>query len=449
MQYRKMDVELYDYTDAGEKKFRVRVVSSPVDKQEQTPADAEEVTIPGDLSIQLRLLEERQLDAEEIRKLGETLGMMLYPNKMQSFIEDALDRIGKDVGLRIQLKIDSYILADLPWEYAWLPDVGFLALDKRLSIARHESKAIRMNNFNPVSEAPPRLVTLMADPAVMPQYPPLKLDEEEKKIRDALEPIKEQLRADFFPETTIQVIQDALIGGTHVFHFSGHGEFEKTTGSEFQQIAGEGYIVILDDDGKRTPLRLSVEKLVMLLKNTQVRLAVLGACESGRRGGESAWTGIATALAKAQVPAVVGMQYKILDSNAAYFSRGFYRNLAEHQSIDMAVTAGRQNISLRSSDPKERDWGVPVLYLRADESEGVIFPKMKPIESTGGGTDLDLMRRTLASMLNVWRPGPEGSYEVPPRQSNSSKKCPTCGADNPEVAQYCLNCGKKLGSAPV
>ena len=446
MQYRKMDVELYDYrVDAnGEKKFHVRVVSSPVANQEQTPADAEEVIVPSDLAVQLRLLEERQLDAEEIRKLGETLGMMLFPNKMNSFIEDALDQIGNDMGLRIQLKIDSFVLADLPWEYAWLPrlPVGFLALNKRLSIVRHESKAIRMNNFNPVDEALPRLVTLMADPNVLPKYPPLKLAEEEKKIRDALEPIKEQLRADFFPDTTIQIIQDALIDRTHVLHFSGHGEFEKTMGSEFKQIAGVGYIVILDDDGKRTPMRFSVENLVMLLQGSPLRLAVLGACETGRRGGESAWTGIATALAQAKVPAIVGMQYKILDDNAGHFSRGFYRNLAEHKSIDMAVYAGRQNIWFRKTDPKERDWGVPVLYLRADESEAVIFPKMKPIPSTGRA-DPDLMR-AVASMLSGYRQSPESSYGAPPRQPDSSKKCPDCGSDNPDIAQFCLNCGKRF-----
>ncbi len=443
-QYRKMDVELYDYIEAdGEKKFRVRVVSSPVDQQNQTPGEAEEVTFPADLSTRLRLLELRELDSAEIRDLGETLGMMLFPNKMNSFIKAALDQIGTAVGLRIQLKIDSYILADMPWEYTWLPNVEFVALNKRLSIVRHESKALKMDNFNPVGEPPPRLVTLMADPAV-PAYPALNLVGEQKKIAEALEPMAAQLRAEFFPETTIQVIQDALIGGTHVFHFSGHGEFEKTMGTEFKQIAGEGYIVILDDDGKRTPLRFSVDKLVMLLQMSQVRLAVLGACETGRRGGESAWTGIATALAqKAKIPAVVGMQYKILDDNAARFSRGFYRNLAMHESIDMAVTAGRINITLRSSDPKERDWGVPVLYLRADESEAVIFPKLKSVEESGG-SELELMRRTVMSMLSGWRPGPEGSNDFLSRQPDSSKKCPNCGGNNPGIAQYCLNCGKQL-----
>jgi hypothetical protein len=106
-----------------------------------------------------------------------------------------------------------------------------------------------------------------------------------------------------------------------------------------------------------------------------VRLAVLGACEGGRRDQVNAWTGVVPALTRAGIPAVVGMQYKIRDKNAIVFSRRFYRALAAGQPIDAAVTDGRLAILNRSGDD-ERDWGVPVLYLRT--GEGVLFPRTRP-----------------------------------------------------------------------
>ena len=79
------------------------------------------------------------------------------------------------------------------------------------------------------------------------------------------------------------------------------------------------------------------------------------------------------ALTRAGIPAVIGMQYKIADTSAIAFSRNFYRTLAAHQSIDEAVTAGRLAVLTRSSED-EFDWAVPVLYLRADEEQGILFP---------------------------------------------------------------------------
>jgi hypothetical protein len=69
------------------------------------------------------------------------------------------------------------------------------------------------------------------------------------------------------------------------------------------------------------------------------------------------------------------MQYTVQDENAIAFSRRFYRALAAGQPIDAAVTDGRLAIYNRGSED-ERDWGVPVLYMRTDE--GILFPSARP-----------------------------------------------------------------------
>lgn len=96
-------------------------------------------------------------------------------------------------------------------------------------------------------------------------------------------------------------------------------------GDAYNTVSGNGYLVIFDDDMK--PMRFPVESLLVALRGTGVRVVVLGACETGRRDGESVWTGIAPALAMAEIPAVVSMQYKIQDKNAIHFSRAFYKSL--------------------------------------------------------------------------------------------------------------------------
>ena len=110
----------------------------------------------------------------------------------------------------------------------------------------------------------------------------------------------------------------------------------------------------------------------MSLAGKGVRFTMLSACETSMVDELNAWTGIAPALTLAGIPAVVGMQYAVMDANAIAFTKAMYSSLAVGQTIDEAVSAGRQAIFLHSKEAAERDWGVPVLYLRAEE--GTLFP---------------------------------------------------------------------------
>ena len=136
---------------------------------------------------------------------------------------------------------------------------------------------------------------------------------------------------------------------------------------------GKGALVLVGEDGGAE--LFPVEKLALTLVGREIRLAVFGACKTAQRDQYNAWTGIAPALTRAGIPAVVAMQYAIRDVNAVAFSRRFYSALASGETIDAAVTDGRQAIFNRSNSD-ERDWGVPVLYLRTPG--GVLFPKAEP-----------------------------------------------------------------------
>jgi hypothetical protein len=208
----------------------------------------------------------------------------------------------------------------------------------------------------------------------------LRLDVEQRSIEQALAGVNE-IRAEFFSDATADTLQDALVRPAHIFHFAGHGMFAGDLGMAYGSLEGEGSLILLDDDKRAAPF--SAKKLALNLMGRGVRLAVLGACEGGRRDQVNPWTGVVPALTRAGIPAVVGMQYTIQDQNAIAFSRRFYRVLAAGESIDGAVTDGRLAI-LNRGGFVERDWGVPVLYLRAEE--GTLFPK------AAGGSSFSAVR---------------------------------------------------------
>ena len=128
----------------------------------------------------------------------------------------------------------------------------------------------------------------------------------------------------------------------------------------------------------------------MQLKGKGIRLAVLGACHAGRRDNINAWTGMAPALTYAGIPAVVGMQYTIEDPNAITFSRRFYSTGGRTADRRGSRRRTARDI-LYKSDDENRDWGVPVLYLRAEE--GVLFPRSDPYAGSAARDDGDDITR--------------------------------------------------------
>jgi CHAT domain len=115
------------------------------------------------------------------------------------------------------------------------------------------------------------------------------------------------------------------------------------------------------------------DQLAGVLGNAGVRLVVLGACNSAARDEGGAWTGVAPALVREKVPAVVAMQYPLADKAAARFLPNLYTRVLAGYSLDEAVFEGRQAIFSQARDwAKDYYWGVPVIYLHA--KDGFLFP---------------------------------------------------------------------------
>ena len=287
------------------------MAQSPAGRQKIS--DAEGVALDGDLHRQLGKLEHRSLGPEEMIALGQRLADLLFPPRIRSYLTRSLERIDQDEGLRIRLLIDNNALADVPWEYSYIarPDTpvdqrgpeGFLVLDRRMSLVRSEMLGESPPRLDPIA-GPVRLVAVLADPQ-SPDYPTLDLDKERRSIESALAESKE-FSTTFFPHASLTTLEDALASDCQVFHFAGHGEFQADMGKTPRTIEGKGYLILVGKDGGPEPF--PADKLAANLRGRGVRLAVLGACEGGRRDAVNAWSGIAPALNRAGIAAVVGMQ---------------------------------------------------------------------------------------------------------------------------------------------
>lgn len=115
------------------------------------------------------------------------------------------------------------------------------------------------------------------------------------------------------------------------------------------------------------------------LADEPLRLVFLNACNTGTtnvRSGAHPFAGIATALIRERVPAVVAMQFPISDQAAIAFAQTFYERIAQGFPVDAAVAEGRK--VLYSS--KHSEWATPVLYMRS--RDGMLFEPVPPEASS-------------------------------------------------------------------
>lgn len=392
MQYKEFVIRMRDLATepVGEREAKVEVLQSPVDQMRE----AETVTYRGrELARALNRLELKRLKQMELITLGEQLADLLLPQQVRAMLLRSIDLLGDDEGLRLRLIINEPLLADLPWEYLYLDrssagqqaseknSSGFLVLDPRISMVRHEAMDRRPGT---VATTPPlKLVIGLASPA---NEQPLDLAQERGYIEEALAEVV-GIDTHIIEHLTVAKFETA-IHNAQIFHFAGHGTFRLDGSSDADTrkvtlvsatnagqeatdgtpLEGAGALAFEDDAGNGR--FFPADKLAQNLST--VRLVVLGACETGRRDGINVWIGVAPALMRAGVPAAVAMQYEVYDNSAIAFSRRFYQAVAAGLSLDEAVTAGRLAV-LNLEAPFDLDFGVPVLYLRA--ADGILFPE--------------------------------------------------------------------------
>lgn len=366
-----------------------------------------------DLQEKLRRLQEEPftLTRADFRQVGSELFASLFRGQALRLFTGLWDqKVQKrsDTYLRLRLDIDEYApeIAVLPWELLYWRDAHLGTQIKTLV-----TRQLLDLDYGPIAP-----LTLSERPAVLviiPSGSGLRTDEERQGI-------KEILTQAGFPfevlegEVTLLRLADTLARKPYpILHFIGHGDVQ-----EDKDEAWQGMLRFNSPDGAEE--WVGQERLQALLSSyaSTTRLMVLNGCLGGaireRRPVQPGrgFVGLAPALLKSGIPAVVAMQYEIGDGIAIQFARSFYQRLSSGQwagHVDIAVSLARNDCFLVAAD--DRGFATPVIYLRA--TDGLLFDLSHPSATAAA------IAATLAAKIPS---SPEGGQDAEGSQAGQVKQ---------------------------
>lgn len=256
---------------------------------------------------------------------------------------------GGPVTLQLAFDEGSFRAAQLPWELVG-DKSGHVVADERVRINRYITYFGDREPFDQVD--PLRVLYLESRPKDAGSLPDITGAYEE-----AVERLGTRIQTTLVRHATLADLESALAGGSfHVVHYDGHGAFDGVTG------------YLLFEDGSRNTDWVTADSLTGVLKDSGVRLVVLGACQGSTVGGMGIFQSTAPALIRAGIPAVVANQFSVYVDAEKAFTNEFYASIARGESISAAVADGRKAMA-----PYRGHFFLPTLYLRVADGEGYLF----------------------------------------------------------------------------
>jgi tetratricopeptide (TPR) repeat protein len=290
-------------------------------------------------------------------------GRMLYQAALGGdvgalFAERLTAARADDMGLRLRVRVDQGApeLMNLPWEFLHDGD-GFLVTRWETPLSRLPLGIARRDK-RPL-ERFLRMLVVVSSPLDLPEHRVLNTEREQEVILAALDKLQRKgaLDIDFCEDAVLDTIQDYLSEQEYdILHFTGHGVFN--------EAKGRGELLLEDEQGNMQPLT-NAEFAALLRGYPSLRLVVLSACQSARTANNDAYADLARILLKQGVPAVLAMQYSVLDEAATLFADRFYTGLANKKPLDVALTEARLGLQMaKEEEGGERvDFATPVLFL--------------------------------------------------------------------------------------
>jgi len=253
-----------------------------------------------------------------------------------------------------QLSKGADLLWRVPWEY--LHDGNeFLALSGKAYLTR---KPIGLGEIAAIkSPQPLRLLVVVSSPNRLPE---LNTEKEIGVIQEATDSARRKgwLEIDYLETVTLTNLRSKIKHfQPHILHYTGHGGK--------LPFSNETYLACEDDDGELKPI-FGDDLRRITADSDSLQLVVLSGCMTAQTHHRDALKGIGTSLLQDSLPAVLAMQYSVLDESAIEFAAKFYEELSRGSSVVEAVNEVRLRLyDLRGKD--RADWGLPALYLRTPE----------------------------------------------------------------------------------
>ena len=297
---------------------------------------------------------------DKLAGYGQRLYRFLFGDgkDLQSFLKYN-DAYAQSAHLTLALHSNAAVLWRLPWEYIH-DGKDFLALHGKFQLSRRPYELGELAR-DPI-QLPLRLLVIISSPTDAAE---LNTEKEIAAIQEALDEAERtgQIRTHYLDDATLDAIGEALKSfKPHVIHYTGHGLFR-----EDKQKPGNSrsYLALEREDG-RAQLAGIKELRPHLQQAPDLRLTVLSGCQTAQTSDSDAFSGVATGMLEAGIPAVVAMQFSILDSSGIHLARAFYTALARGESLAAAMLATRIALWQFEEGPGY-DWGIPALYQRAQE----------------------------------------------------------------------------------
>lgn len=430
----------------------------------------DQLTLLSDLLRDHPGMSDENILRQRLRNVVKVLGMYFYKvlfqgekkeqqsNTLEKCLNKALTEAKLEL-IRIELECKDQNLAAWPWEYLYKPldealkysDDFLVNLAKQLVLNR---KLYRVGSADLATTRPVKVLLVVAKPKELGyvDYTPVRdyLQELQQKGIVALDdslieivpspPLDEAHMPDYRiqmasydgPKITRDAFREKVEAfDPHIIHFIGHGKRVERTGR-----------ISLIEEGGAADWVEDTTFAGWLQNCASLKLVFLQACESALPDPYRTTSGMAMQLAKKDIPAVVAMQYKIDNQTANNFARGFYRALAQGQSVDLSVRAGREEIKGKD-ESQIYAFGLPVLYLRGYGR--VILPEVQQ----SSVKPLPIMDEPCPNCKEPCRKGMKfcpncGASLAPIIVLRTS--CPFCGDNDlyDPNGKFCAACGKLL-----
>jgi hypothetical protein len=302
----------------------------------------------------VRSLHIEQIDVPSIQKLGGALYEALFAGAIAERFRSSLAiarREGK--GLRIRLRLSGAPkLIDIPWELLFDADNNnYIGLSVNTPIIRKLDLATlpEMRQAQGVLQ----VLVMISSPS---NYQQLDVEREWERINSATLSLQKEGRLILTRvEPSLAALQRQLRRGEyHVFHYIGHGGFDRTN--------NDG-VLVLEDRNNKGHLVSGQYLGTILYDQTTLQLVLLNSCSGGRTSVTDPFAGVGQSLLQKGIPAVIAMQFEITDEAAITFSHEFYAALVDGYSIDAAVAEARKMIY---AEANQLEWATPVLYTSID-----------------------------------------------------------------------------------
>jgi CheY-like chemotaxis protein len=160
------------------------------------------------------------------------------------------------------------------------------------------------------------------------------------------------------PDASFGNVTQALRSGRyHIFHYAGHGRHS-------EQLPEIGGLILRDGTDRIT---LTAADLNMLVRDTNLNLAFLSCCVGARTeatAGRGEFHGTLEALARADVPVVIGYRWVVADEPALNLTLQFYRNLWRSLTPGDALLEARKAATMGGRGRDDETWASPVLVAQ-------------------------------------------------------------------------------------